>query len=142
MFNFLIVNRTTKIYFYDENAFGLKQSREERIQQSVSLLTTPAFLTAGGEDCDPPPAEAERTDERDISLEENLFHSPPPLISSSPPVEGLVKQRRRRFRGWISDDEPNDIDTVLLIPATKMQLERLILGMDEHSVSRWDEKPE
>ena len=101
-------------------------------------------LFAGDEDCNPA-AEDERTDERDINLDQNQnhFHSPPPLISSAEPVDSLVMQKRRRFCGWISDDEPDDIDTMLqLIPATAIQLERLIRGTDPHSESRWDEKPE
>ncbi|KAJ9683781.1 hypothetical protein PVL29_016328 [Vitis rotundifolia] len=95
----------------------------------------------GSEDCNPP-AEEERTNERDISLDQNPLHSPPHLISSSAPIDSLLMQRRRRFCGWISDNEPNDICTKQLIPATVMQLEKLIHGTDTHSKSRWDEKPE
>ncbi|WKA00593.1 hypothetical protein VitviT2T_018933 [Vitis vinifera] len=95
----------------------------------------------GSEDCNPPAAE-ERTNERDISLDQNPLHTPPHLISSSAPIDSLLMQRRRRFCGWISDNEPNDICTKQLIPATMLQLEKLIRGTDTNSKSRWDEKPE
>lgn len=89
------------------------------------------------------PAAAERSEEGDISLRQNrLLQSPADMIFSSAPVDGLLMQRRRRFHGWISDNEADDkISPKELVPATAMQLERLIRGADAHSKSRWDEMP-
>ncbi|KAJ9685337.1 hypothetical protein PVL29_017387 [Vitis rotundifolia] len=95
----------------------------------------------GNEDCNPL-AEEEITNERDISLDQNPFHSLPHLISSSTLIDSLLlMQRHMRFCGWINDNEPNDICTKQLIPTTVMQLEKVIRETDTHSKSRWDEKP-
>ena len=96
---------------------------------------------AGSEDCNPP-AEEERTNERDINLDQNPLHSLPHLINSSALIDSLLMQRRMHFCGWISDNEPNDICTKQLILATMMQLKKVIREMDTHNKSRWDEKPE
>ncbi|KAJ9678863.1 hypothetical protein PVL29_020913 [Vitis rotundifolia] len=89
----------------------------------------------GSEDCNPPVKE-EKTNERDISLDQNPLHSLPHLISSSAPINSLLMQRRMHFCGWISDNEPNDICTKQLIPAIVMQLEKVICGTNTHSKSR------
>ena len=146
VFNFIVLNQTTKVNIFDKNAFPWNKT-----EKSASKVQTASYdhhfycsmstCFAGSEDCNPPAAE-ERTNERDISLDQNPLHTPPHLISSSAPIDSLLMQRRRRCCGWISDNEPNDICTKQLIPATMMQLEKLIRGTDTNSKSRWDEKPE
>ena len=96
---------------------------------------------ARSEDCNPL-VEEERTNEKDISLDQNPLHSLLHLISSSAPINSFLMQRCMCFCGWISDNEPNDICTKQLILATVMQLEKVIHGTDTHNKSRWDEKPE
>ena len=78
---------------------------------------------ARSEDCNPL-VEEERTNERDISLDQNPLHSLLHLISSSAPINSFLMQRCMCFCGWISDNEPNDICTKQLILATMMQLEK------------------
>ncbi|CBI35112.3 unnamed protein product, partial [Vitis vinifera] len=95
----------------------------------------------GNEDCNPP-AEEERTNERDIGLDQNPLHSLPHLINSSTLIDSLLMQKRMSFCRWINDNEPNDICTKQLILATMMQLKKVIREMDTHNKSRWDEKPE
>ena len=89
-----------------------------------------------------PPAEEERTNERDIGLDQNPLHSLPHLINSLTLIDSLLMQRRMSFCGWINDNEPNDICTKQLILATMMQLKKVICETDTHNKSRWDEKPE
>ena len=124
VFNFLVLNQTTKVNIFDKNAFPWNKTKKKCIQSSNNLMTIIFYYRmstcfARSEDCNPP-VEEERTNERDISLDQNPLHSLPYLISSSTPIDSLLMQRHMRFCWWISDNEPNDICTKQLIPAIVM----------------------
>ena len=124
VFNFLVLNQTTKVNIFDKNAFPWNKTEKKCIQSSNNLMTIIFYYSistcfVGSEDCNPP-AEEERTNERDINLDQNPLHSLPHLINSSALIDSLLMQRRMRFCGWINDNEPNDICTKQLIPAIVM----------------------